>query len=251
MSRLVLCLILAACATPPPIEPATLVTTRTGDFFLVACTIDGRGPYHLVLDTGSAWLVLDPSVPHGRAVRSGPIERRGLRTQTRPMDALSKALHVRADGILPYGFFRDATLVIDYPAGEVRVTNERLVQGIGTDASEERPFVEVSLQGRPRRMLVDTGSGVELGVAASEGIEWATEPVDIGRSQTIDGIRVRRAGCADGEARIGDLAFPQPMVEVGVEVPRIGTALLRDIRIRFDQRSRLVQLERRPERPGE
>jgi len=244
MARLLLPLLLVACATPRLAAPATLPTKRVGDFFLVTCTIDGRGPYDLVLDTGSAWLALDPSVPRGGVVRAGPLECRGLRAQVRPMGALSKALGVHADGILPYEFFRDVLLTIDYPAGEVRVSGARLADGTPTDAFEVRPFVEVELQGRSWRMLVDTGSGAEVAVDTAEGILWAVPPREIGRAQMIDGVRVRRAGRAEGTARVDALMVDVPQVEVGVDLPRIGARLLRGTRIAFDQRSMLVQVGR-------
>jgi len=242
MRRIVLALLLSACASTPFTGEATLPTKRTGDFFLVSCTIDGRGPYDLVLDTGSDWLVLDPSVPRGRVVRAGPIERRGVGTQVRPMGALSEALGVHADGILPYDFFRDVLLTIDYPASEVRVSGERLESGTPTDAFEVRPFVEVVLQGRSYRMLVDTGSGAELAVGAPDGIEWAVEPREIGRARMIDRVRVRRAGRASGQARVDELVVERPMVDIGVDVPRVGARLLRGARISFDQRSLLVSV---------
>jgi len=244
-----------ALVAGPPHEVA-LPAVRVKDFFVLSCTIDERGPFDLILDTGSAWLVLDPRVAHevgedhelftAGTVRAGPVAVSGLRAQTRPLSALSNALGRPIDGILGYPFFGEMLLTIDYARGRVLASGVLLDPGapdvVPTDALEERPFVEATLQGTAYRVLIDTGSGVTLALPAGGGIEWIQEPQEIGRSMTIQGTRVRRAGKAGGVLALGGLRLPRPLVEIGVAEPRVGAGLLRGTLVSFDQRSRLVRL---------
>jgi predicted aspartyl protease len=202
---------------------------------LVPATINGRGPYHLLIDTGNGetepflfrplastlGLPLDEE-PDEEGDEAGVVAAVRLartrldrldvgRIQRRSLDALVMdplplpPVTVVPEGILGYGFFRDYRLVIDYPAQVLEFIASHGANGSPGGAAFElgspKPFIilDVAVNDGPGRpFLFDTGaSHTTISPALAGELGLTLQPGEaIAVSGTLEA----------GAARVGRLA---------------------------------------------
>lgn len=281
-----LALALPACATEGrkrlpsrvrvPGGALVLPTERCGDWFLVDATIDGEGPFRLMIDSGAEFCVLHREVAgalegrylerfataRGSGGGSTPIERwvrverlqvgefeaGGLDLAVMDLHALTRTLGTRLDGILGYSTFAGVLLTIDYGASEVRVEASELPPPDGDTIfgvrSETRPVLPLELSGRVLPVLLDTGQRGAFAVDLFDELPFVQAPVRTGFSLGTDGRTATRAGRLDGDVRLGRHVIERPILDSSERGNRVGAALLRQFVVTFDPLRRRVRLVR-------
>jgi predicted aspartyl protease len=240
---------------------------------LVPAAIGGRGPHHLLIDTGNGEIepiLFRPLVAalslatHSEQEEPGIM--RPLRVARTRLDRLDVgAIHrtdvealvmdelglppveLRPEGILGYGFFRDFRLVVDYPAQTLEFAATRGDDG-GAPISlgDPKPYVilDVSVNDGPRRpFLLDTGaSATTLSPALAAELGLAVEPAEaLGIDGALDaGVATVRslsaAGVTETEAQVAviDLFGPVSLAAGRPIEGILGYPFLKTCRLEID-----------------
>lgn len=262
-------------------DPCVLPTSRCGGLFLTEAFINGQGPYRLIVDTGAGITILDLRVglelgaqradnwsitgAEGDRNRAGGLVRieelvagcvamHEFDALTADLEPFQGAFDGGFHGILGFPAFKDAQLVVDYPADEVRLTKEEL--GGASCVPLAPPYeggmawIDLDLDGRTVKTAIDTGSNggldvpSELKPAIVSGPALAGATIAVGSVETTEIVRYR------GEITLGPVVVEQPLGELTDGWARIGERLMRDFVVRIDQRSRLVRFEPAPGVPA-
>jgi len=213
------------------------------DVPIVEVSIDGRGPYQLIFDTGAEMLVLDSSVarelglPRARydlgtiarsvggwapsyfarvdSIRIGSLERTGL-------DAMVTDLHsnVRVDGLLGLPVFYDLVTVVDYGRRVLRFTSGPSLDPDAPGVLRIDPRYGISLsvnalfEGRSFLARLDTGASGALYAEPSflEAIEEFPWLVPYARTPSPTGSAPTRVGRIAGDLSLGGHVFRDPIL---------------------------------------
>ncbi len=234
---------------------------------VVEVTVDGRGPYRFVIETGAPFSAVTPAV----AAAAGLV----------PADTTDPAVTVRAlevggarlrdltvvvmpdpipgiDGILGLNSYRDLLLTVDYPAGRMRLERGSLPPANGRDRLAIRPLddlweLDLSVDGRPARAVLDTqGAGAfNVTPAAARGVRFAAAPVPTGSVQGPGiGVQPIHSARLAGDVRVGDVVFRRPIVGLVPMPPgypdqwNLGGPALAAFTVTLDQRGRVLRLAR-------
>jgi hypothetical protein len=269
----------AQSAGPP--AAADLPMLMRGPMPAVEVMVNGKGPFLFAIDTGAqgrarvdASLVerlglqasgqamgTDGSGRPGRAmaiIRLDSIQLGPLRFEQ--VDALSRDYNTspnmpKIDGILAFGLFADHLLTLDYPARRVRVSRGELPppdgkEILGYETSRGTPVVELGVGGEKIGARVDTGNAVGaviLPTSLVEKLAHASEPVVVGRARTVAGeTEIKQVRLKD-TVRLGGFEYKEPTVVFPAlsDEANVGSLLLRDFVVTFDQKNKRMRLERR------
>jgi predicted aspartyl protease len=212
------------------------------DVPIVEASIDGKGPYQLVFDTGAEMLVLDISVakelglPRARynantigrsvggwapsyfarvdSIRIGSLERTGL-------DAMVTDLrsNVRVDGLLGLPVFYDLVTAVDYGRRVLRFTSGPSLDpdAPGVLRIDQRYGISLSVtarfEGRTFLARLDTGASGAL-YAEPSFLEALQEPpwlVPYARTPSPTGSAPTRVGRIPGDLSLGGHVFRDPI----------------------------------------
>lgn len=284
----VLAILLPGCAAPVASEgspaqaviadssgPITLPSRRCANYFLLDATINGRGPFTLLLDTGASRTVLTPRAAdrlsefaykmdarvRGSQGATQPVTR-GVRINTMTLGTLTlesfdamavdlskvqAVLGTRIDGILGYPAFADLLLTIDYPTSSVRVSRGRLPpvdhQFVLPLASRSRPVIEVRIADEHRDFLLDSGKASGFSFEDFERQKFSSPPATIAMGVAIGGSYELHAGRLADDITLGAITFRTPVIEDSDASNLIGVDALKRFSITFDQRNRRVRFE--------
>jgi predicted aspartyl protease len=236
---------------------------------------EGARPFPLILDTGASFSMLTPRLARDLGVRVRSTKRSPYRRATR----LGRDLQFRVDtrggdvasktgsefGLLGGNFLVEYVVEIDFPRRRVRFLDpDRYAVAEQTAAPDEtvlplrlvsnRPIVEVEIEGKPVKLLLDTGTsyGVVLGgsVARAAGLESHPAP-----GLSVAGV-MGEIGVEFAEARsvrVGSLEFrdlpvivaPRGLYQQGTANDSlIGFDLLSQVTLRVDYARRRAWLRR-------
>ncbi|MBY6205181.1 PDZ domain-containing protein [Halomonas denitrificans] len=206
-----------------------------------------------VFDTGGSDLFIDPDglerasgrrVQPGRTVRMEGVSAQGLefttfRPRVREMSHLGAALGKDFDVFLPFGAFDGRLIVLDYPAGEMRIETGSLPEPDGetvfsSRGPDRRPWLRVDFPDRARRVLIDSGSNGRLQLKRRYGLEWLHAPRVAGVSTRFDKYTIRRAARVRNPVRIANLEFDQPIVSLTSGTELMGVEVLKHFVLTFD-----------------
>jgi len=237
--------------------------------------VDGKGPFVFGLDTGTgAQALVSPSVveklglqtkgtvqagdPSGKAPGQLPlvqlwslsvagVELRGVTAAVyQPSQAEGPC-----DGILGFPLFKEWLLTLDYPGSRLTLTAGHLAQSadrsvVGFRAPDEVPVIDLVIGQETLPAIIDSrGLGLAIPAAAAGKIRFLGDPMVIGRGRTITGeFEIRGAQLAE-DVQLGGVRIRQPFVVLHPSFPvgNVGGAVLRQLVVTFDQRSKLVRLE--------
>jgi len=221
-----------------------------------------------VFDTGGSNAFIDPDglervsgrrIDEGRRVRMEGVSASGLdfttfRPKVREMSHLGAALGREFDVFLPYPAFAGKLLVLDYPAGEMRVEEGELPAPDGQTVfsargPDRRPWLRVDLAGRERRLLIDSGSNGRIELKRLGRLEWLSEPVFAGIATRMDKYVQRRAGRVRDRITIANLEFDQPIVRITRDTELLGVRVLKHFVLTFDIDNARVRFEPAGARP--
>jgi predicted aspartyl protease len=272
--------------TEIPAEGATLPTHRCSNAFLVEATINGRGPYTLLIDTGAGVTALSPAVAEQLSEGKGwtfarvtgatgktvsvssrihidTLEAGGMRlgdfdALVMDTDGFEVIMGGKFDGILGYPSFRNATLILDYPHQEVRVSSRPFVAEAAAGASvlpitgRDVPRIGFKLGERYVGAILDSGSGGELALApGSADIVFETKPVPAGSTLALGGHQVRMLGRAAADIEFAGVTLRRPLIETDAALNLLGAEVMRNFRVTIDAREGVVEFFRESREPIE
>ncbi len=246
---------------------------------IVETTINGHGPYRLILDTGAVYGLLSTELAESLGVEpsfdawitdSGGIRAKyrvgladeavsGPLTLTRVPFVISDNIHdllrqCNADGILGYPGFDRLTLDLDYPAGAVRVSTQRLHPSEPgaiplRRIRNETPKVRVAQiqNDRPthsRWMAIDSGGSMFISFDANEESRWThTHLASSPRTASgLAGNHPYRVVPLRGDLLIAGTRITGATAQIDAPNNLIGHQLLRHFRVRIDNRGGLATL---------
>ncbi len=255
-------------------EPVLLPTTSSGVPFLLETTVAGRGPYLFLLDTGSSTTVVSPRLidetgipirPNhsivvdaeglpvsvaGRArlaeIAFGAMSVSGVEAVVMDLGRLERTLGQRIDGIASGSVFDDVTLVIDFHEHQVWAARRRLDRRGGSVVpltGSKLAMVPATVAGREMSILIDSGSSGSW-MLPTAGLTTLQQGYEDRTVVLADGVSSRARVRLEGDIRMGEIVFDEPMVEHTEGVPRVGWRALKDFRISIDRRSGVVAIER-------
>lgn len=274
-------LLLAGCAHLPfrrqPQPPGhttlsspliTLPAKTIGNFLVIETKWDRYGPYHFVIDTGSANTLLSPTLVrrYGELQEDGPkvhvasaegdlidlptaslkkFNLGGARfedVQVLVYDCaeLSAHLGVKIDGILGYPLFRDTRLTLDYPHDRVLLqppdtTSLAAGTAISADDSNKTPVVHVQIGDRSLLVLLDSGSDATFSLnPVGLDAKYAAAPRPGATVGTIAGDHPQQIGRLAETVSIAGYALEDPVVDLTDELSAIGGGILRYFTVTFD-----------------
>lgn len=254
-------------------EEYVIPTEMCRDYFFVPLVVsaqegrpesDADRTLWLIYDTGASRTHIDPdsiarvanmdvsgvdSVNITNA-SMGPLAIHRLPAGVTDLDHLSVGLGREIDGILGYTVFRDFLMTLDYEAGLIRLTEGELPRPdnetvFSTRGPGVRPFLQVDIDGRTRRLLIDSGAaGTPLAVQNLDRYNLTEAPRPVGASIRFSRIEYRDGGRLADHARIGPHVFEQPLIEDLPETEIIGGMMMRHFNWTFDMENDRVRIER-------
>ncbi len=278
--------LLSGCSTTPRASPSSAILDAAGDtgitipsrrcsnYFLVDATINGRGPFSMVLDTGASQTVVTPRVADAlkqdtrhvnmyaegsqgkrqdvdrvlnvRTLKIGSVELRGFEAITLDLARIQATLGSGVDGILGAPAFKDVLLSIDYPSSTIRISRGQLPSPDGQRvlalAEDDKPTIDVRIAGQRRRFLLDTGKAGAFSVRDFDRQNFAAPPATIANGVAIGGTYILRAGRLAGDISLGDITFKHPVVESSDASDLIGAEALKSFVVVLDMGHRRVSL---------
>jgi hypothetical protein len=185
---------------------------------------------------------------------AGPLKINALGVRVTELDHISTALGREIDGIMSVHALEDFLLILDYPAGEMRIREGALPRPDGerifsTRGPDRRPWVRVDLAGRSERLLLDSGAGgLSFAVNRLDRLTLMQPPQTYSAAVRFDRIEYRPAARLNGSARLAGIAFETPVIEQVERAPLLGGEVLSHFVVTLDQANRRVRLD--PAGPG-
>ncbi|HEX5708766.1 MAG TPA: aspartyl protease family protein [Pyrinomonadaceae bacterium] len=246
----------------------------------VEVMVNGQGPFLFAIDTGAEGearvdsslverLKLRPagqvqaSDGSGRNTRSldvfeldsvalGGVTFRAVRAPSRDYNTSPNLPNI--DGILGFNLFADYLLTLDYPAKRVRLERGELPAADGArvlsfENPRGIPVVELGVGAHKIAAHIDSGNsigGFVLPTALVEKLALASPPVTLGRARTISNdVEIKEARLKE-KIRLGGYEFAEPSVvyPAMTDDANIGSKVLREFALTFDQKHKRVRLKR-------
>ncbi len=270
-----------ARGSPPIIVPAQIVSGH----FIVTLRWNESGPWNFLIDTGSTTTLVSPAFARQnpsrkpardaspvvvrsisgdtvslKSVTIGLIELGDVRFKNTPAliydcDELSAHFGQKIDGVIGFPLFRHVLLTLDYPRARV------VIQSPGDGASlpgrtvrfnnnRRVPFIPVELGGEPFLALVDSGSDGDLHLnPAGLHPDFVNGPRAGGTVATLTGDQPLEVGRLAQNLTVGGTTFTQPVAELTDELSSLGSGLLKNFRLTFDQTRSQVTFYRENDSP--
>jgi hypothetical protein len=254
--------------------PVTLPMALDGHLPVIEAKINGKGPYHLGVDTGfggtfelSAALAEElklPVVGEGRA--SDPSGTNVRSTRVVHLDSLdigsahfgdfdastmSGPALVNVDGILGLPFFKSLLVTFDYPqstfsvhGGTLPEADAKSVLGYTTTRGGV-PNIEIDVAGQKAQTDIDSGSPAEVSLPLSfaKSLPLDGEPRVVGHARTgSNEFDIYGAGLR-GEVHVGELVLTNPRVDFVELFPvgNLGFRFLKNAVVTFDPANKRVK----------
>lgn len=251
---------------------------------VVAVKLNGKGPFRLLLDTGTSFeLVLDHKLAQQVGVDTGRSDSQRTPAEGDELSELARMTIGSAEftkvqvmttnfggfgpaddsaplGILGLPLFSKHLLTLDYPQRQIVLARGELPPPGGevlpfAPAPAHDPIVSLtaSVAGVPVRVHIDTGSPsfITLLNKMQQQLPLEGEPRVVGMAQTPAGAVELRTAKLKGVLKIGSIEFKNPRMDFADLEPmvlgncgNIGYQLLKDFALTIDQKNRRVQLRR-------
>jgi len=158
------------------------------------------------------------------------------------------------DGLLGLHFFGENLVTLDFPGQRVRVMPGALPVPDGADVIGMRqvmglPAIDIEIGSTKVTALFDTGNmagAFMLPVSLVEKLQFASEPVVVGRARTVyNELELKSARLKDA-IRVGRHEFPQPTViyPAAMDMPNVGSKALGEFVVTIDSKNERLRLER-------
>ena len=251
---------------------------------LVHTRVNGKGPFRLLLDTGTTFAAVlsEDLLEELEVPRSGPAPTMGtmgeddvveLETIVMGDAEFSKIRVGRADfsgfmppgpatpvGILGLSLFKDCLLTLDYPnrtvvfeSGELPPAGDDTIEYSSEEDHDYGITIALSVAGKRTKVHLDTGSPgfLTLLTKMQEKLPLVDKPRVIGMARTPQGNAEIRMATLDGTVTLGPHEFVRPRIKfadlgpmVEHDCGNIGYRLLKDFAVTLDQKNGRVRLRR-------
>lgn len=158
------------------------------------------------------------------------------------------------DGILTLNLFADYLFTLDYPGKTVRISKGELPTADGAEIFDYKsdggiPIVELKFGSASASAHLDSGNmmgGFVVPASLAEKLSWVSEPVTVGKARSISGEMEIKEGRAKEAAHFGRYEFNEPTITFPAlsEYANVGSKILREFTITFDQRNKRLRLVR-------
>jgi hypothetical protein len=255
----------------------TVPLTFFGNLPIVEVTIDGKGPYKFILDTGAAGSVLSQSlvdalglpvtgeIELGSPIGPGKIPGKMVHLQRLGVGSMvvSDLEVVATDmgslfggsdgpvGVLSPGIAPGILATLDYPAGRAVFSVGELPAPDGASVfeygdDEELPSVPLTVAGVDAIAHLDSGTagGLTLPKSFVEKLPMASPPVEIGHARTVDREFAVLGAKLNGSVKLGRYSVENPELRfIDAQDANIGYDLLRRFAVTVDAKNHRVRLE--------
>lgn len=267
-----------------PEAGTTLAMGDAGGRPTVDVTIDGKGPYKFIVDTGAHISVIDsklqeelslapapgvraaapggrpaPTVITMKEVRVGDTVLRGVIGAVMPLNSLMSGDEAPR-GVLSASSFPGYLVTFDYPSRQLTIARGALAEDdpksiFGYTTDEPLPTVPITIAGKEARVHLDTGSGYGLSLPLRylEELPLASEPQEAGKAKTLMGEYPVSSARVKGPIALGgytldlqDVRFSDVGPAPGIVSGNIGYEVLRTFAVTLDSKNRLIRLTRPP-----
>jgi predicted aspartyl protease len=242
----------------------------------VMVTINGRGPFRFVIDTGTGGdALVSPELAEqlalptvGQATLSDPSGQGGRKVPIVQIDSLKVAgvefTKVRAvehkffseagdaEGLLGFTLFRDYLLTLDFPNRRVTLANgslapdgEKTVLPFRMPAGVPIAWLKVDGLQPIEAQLDSGGGGLVLPQQLAARLKYDVDPVPFASGQSICTKFEIKAARLASDVKIGRYTFTHPVVEIHPAFPLVnfGSPPMQMFAITFDQKNLLVRFE--------
>lgn len=265
----------ASAPAPQAVHLAPLQIVHAKPF--VAVTINGKGPFRFVLDTGTGAeafitpeLVAQLALPEtGQIQLNDPSGRGGRKVPTVLLQSLQvagvefTAVHAAVhdlgngdgacEGLLGFALFRDYLLTIDYPnhrmslaSGNLKPDGQRSV--LSFRISDGIPIVKLAIGSASIDAQLDSGgAGLSLPLQLASQFKSALEYTSIIDAHSLSTSFRMMGATLDSDVHLGSYTFKRPYVEINPAFPMasLGACPMQDFALTFDQKNGLVRLDAR------
>ncbi|HAI13796.1 MAG TPA: hypothetical protein DCM28_18970 [Phycisphaerales bacterium] len=231
-------------------SPTTIPLDIQSHLPLVTVTINGKGPYHLILDTGSPTVVLRPEIADELQLPKGTIkgtefsrsiggvdtvsfrrisslklgeaifENLDAKLVDIPPDYLGSTL--RIDGLLGLRVFARLLLTIDYPNSQLILTPDDY---LGADAlnviaarlpDAEHLLIDLPVNHKVMTFTLDTGTSMGFFLTDDDAnqLTFAQGPIVSGSTQTPHGPVDIRVGRINQTVHLADQQIQRPIIYI-------------------------------------
>ena len=260
--------------------PGGPVTTPMGMDFkkpAIEVTINGRGPFKLLVDTGaSPALILnadlaaelglerigtghvgDPSNPRAVEVALHPVQSFTIGGATfSDFTAIAwdrSTLYSGDDaprGVVGFPLFHDVLVTFDYPGSQMRLAKGNLERGdhvVPFTSPMGVPEVPIEIGGKQYDAHLDSGSmaALMLPLELQDEVPIDGPPKEVGRARTVNSEFAIYTADFSGKTSIAGHPIETPtlsFVEI-ISSPNVGSQVLSNFAITFDQRKSLARFE--------
>lgn len=244
-------------------EEHVVPTTFCGNYIVLEFEFASSPDRHLrmLLDTGASISFVDPDsierisgkrVKVGKRAKlsdlsAGPLKFNKLSAKVMELDHIAQAFGDKhLDGILGFPAFKQLLLTIDYPNREIRIAKGSLPKADGTEVfkytGKRRPSLATRVNGRKVKLLLDSGSNDSIAIHEKHELDWAEAPIYLASAVRLDRIEQRFVGRLASDVVLGSITFEQPIVEQTDRTELVGTEILKNFVLTFDQRNRRVRM---------
>lgn len=246
---------------------------------VVEVTINGKGPYSFVLDTGAGGTVLsaelvrelalpvvgevqigDPIHPQGITAKQVRIEKLGIGAATftgmmgTAMERSGFEEHLGARGVLGMPVFSDLLLTLRVAGPEIRIARGKLPDPDGRRVVALQPGhgIRVPITVGSIELVADLDSGSPAGLSLPEkymdSLPLEGKPVEVGHAKTVTADFVVYGATLKGAVLIAGYRLENPTLRFNaLPVANIGSDLLKRYTVTIDQKSgRIEFLEESP-----
>jgi hypothetical protein len=248
-------LILPAAGTTVPLLPGLRP--------VVDVTINGHGPFRMLVETGSAASYLLPE-NYARVFAERTSSSDTLRIGTATLTGIRIRRHAQLgvpdiDGLIGLDALFDAAVTFDFPARVLRLTKDTLPAANDRDvltlgATSQLWTVPMTLDNRQVNAILDTQSALSISADASRVREFSftSTPAIVGqaRGPTIGNVPLQRARLSV-DAVIGDARLQQPLLDLlplAAPLPPdafiLGLQVLSQFAVTLDQRVGRIRFAR-------
>jgi predicted aspartyl protease len=241
----------------------------------VMVTVNGKGPFRFVIDTGtggqafvSSELAQELDLPStGRIRVSDPSRQGGQKVPMVSIKSLNVAgiefTNIKAavhrlgngdgsyQGLLGFVLFRDYLLTLDFPRRELRLTSGTLAPDgeqfvLPFRMPDGLPIVSLHIDGLAIDAQIDSGgTGLSLPQNFSARLRFATDPAPFRIAQSLSTrFQIETAKLSEN-VHLGAYTFKRPNVELNRAFPlaNFGSTPMQSFAITFDQKNELVRFE--------
>jgi hypothetical protein len=262
----------AQAQSESPVHQAPMLERYGKPYVMV--TINGKGPFRFVIDTGTGGDALVtpaladqlglPTVGHaklsdpsGQGGKHAPIvlldtlEVAGV--QFTGIRALSHPFFIEAgacDGVLGFTLFRDYLLTLDFPNRVVILTTGGLAPDGGKSVLSFRmpegiPVASLKVDGlEPVEAQLDSGGGgLVIPEKLAAHLKYDIDPVVFASGHSVSTRFEMKAAKLASDVKLGRYTFTHPVVEIQPAFPLInfGSPPMQIFAITFDQKNLLVR----------